>query len=264
MKSFYFFVVTLLFSQFVFAADATRTVNEKLVYTDPTLASANKFVYGVSADGFIENFTTPASNSPNVTGSVTSTNPGITGYAGYGDITVIGTYRYSDSTTQFSTNNVVAKSDSYDVGLRWLVSDLSTNYFTPFLLGGYQYGKTKETLTFTNGTTPSAIGNFDYHYSGTYLGAGGIIPINETWGFRADYKHTLNVSVSVDSNTCCTATSISNAKQKQWQAVAYYNFDQNINLQAGFQSTNLTYTTSGLNLDRKSTAPYIKLGYTFR
>jgi|GEM_PF-1227505 len=253
-----------------FAAD--RVVEDSLVYKDPTVAHQNQIVEGISLDYYslAQSFTIPTTYV-NLTGTQTYQQPGISGFVGSGDFTVLASYRSGTGTVNASGANtsggiaVTANANDaytqseYELDLRWLMTNYQTTYFTPYALVGY-VGQTRSetitaTVTATNrsssvSATNTSTSSVDSSSSTPLIGVGGIIPINQKIGFRIDAKFGFVTATSGGVSTSYNASRLT--------ATMYYNFADAWNAQLGAR------TESYSNGDQSTTGGYAMLGYTFK
>ncbi len=244
-----------------FAAD--RVIEESLVYKDPTVSRQNQMVKGISLDyySFSQNVSFANAPNPDITGTIAYQQPGISGFVGYGDITLMVSYRSGTGTADFSaqftglgtlTLNESFTQSEYEFDLRWLMTNFQTTYFTPYALIGY--AGTKFNSTITTPSLPSYSQSSEATDTVPLLGIGGIIPISDKFGFRVDEKFGFVSDTYSDS-----AGSVSSSYNiSRLTATMYYNFADSWNGQLGarYESNNTgTPSTTGF---------YGMLGYTFR
>ncbi len=248
------------FPIFVFALSSfstfaqQRVVEESLVYDDPTVARPGKWIFGLSVD-YLN--TSANSETKDSTGDANgyqksnSSQVGGSAVLGYGDLSLL--INYAPSKTTINNNSGVKTAETAwlgEVNLRWLIMDLKTKYFVPYVLGGYVRYMSSGTSTGTwTGWQKGTI-------EGPGLGVGGIVPLTEKYGFRADIKQYYANSTTTNSNVSYNTTD----KQQFWMitATAYYNITQNINFQLGAQNNFI----QGIPYSSQ-TGFYGKLGYTF-
>jgi hypothetical protein len=248
-------LVLVTISTATFAAD--RVIEDSLVYKDPTVAHQNQIVEGISLDyfSFSQDLRVPINNNPDLTGTMTYQQPGISGFVGSGDFTVMASYRSGTGTASFNgvVNNVaVTVNDSfnrseYELDLRWLMTKFQTNYFTPYALIGYGGSTMNQTITLVGYTNTFTADNTA---TAPLIGVGGIIPISEKIGFRIDDKFGLI------SDTSGGVTN--NFNENRLTATMYYNFAEAWNAQLGARYE--SYSDGSPS----TTGGYAMLGYTFR
>jgi len=148
--------------------------------------------------------------------------------------------------------------------LRYLITDLSTTHFTPYLLAGFNRVEENSNQsassgwTFSNGKTTAS---FSTKTNMPMLGVGGIIPVTTDYGFRADIK-VGSGSTSGTSNAYNPVLRQSATKVGyQGTGTFYYNLTSNVNLQLGAQwdRVSLVPWSNATNLY----GVYTKLGYTW-
>jgi len=237
----------------------SRVIEDSLVYDDPTVAKPNSWLYGLSVD---YNNTTANAAATDTQGNVNyqktvSSTVGASAFAGYGNFTLMGTYTPGRSTASVPAYAVTINQTSWtgDLTLRWLVMDLQTRYFVPYLLGSYmKAGGTDSMNVYVNGVQEIN----KYTAQGPGVGFGGIIPLTEKYGFRADVRDYF-AKVNTTSNVFPQYfNSNKNIQYIRSTLTGYYNFTDSINLQIGVQNS----FTKNQSMS-SATGFYTKLGYTF-
>ena len=197
-----------------------RVVEESLVYDDPTVAKPGKWLFGVGADFY-------SWSKQSSFGSYTETQkvsqPGVSAWTGYDDLTLLVSYKQGYGTTYYPGNNGGFRSDNKDIDitLRYLIMSLSKKYFVPYILAGYTDVTIKDTQYGNSGIVTKTF------FKAPSIGIGGIIPVTEKYGFRADYKRYKGMSSSSSNDP--------NDQFVPWTqmiritATAYYNISENIN-----------------------------------
>jgi hypothetical protein len=236
-----------------------RVIEESLVYDDPTVAKPGKWLLGASLDYYNYNAQGQAydSNNNKYPSSQNFSQPGVSAWAGYGDFSLLAAYKQGSGSTNVPAANTGWKTDNkeLEINLRYLIMPLSTKYFVPYVLAGYLRAVDTDTLTnvFINGvqevnTTTS---------KGPGIGAGGIIPITEKYGFRADYRQYKGTS-----STVSPVQAFNGSVDVQFIRItgtAYYNITDNVNIQLGARTQYVQ------NRPRSTaTGGYLSLGYTFQ
>ncbi len=235
----------------------TRVIEDSLVYNDPTVAKAGKWVGGVSADfyAFQVPITQYDSNFNPLSATQSLNMTGLSGYAGYDDFTLMVSYRQGSSTTQMGASSIVASSTPYqtEINLRYLATPLATKYFVPYFLVGYVGIHSNYLLNVTvNGAQENNFTNIQ-GYGG---GLGGIIPLTDKWGFRID-ERIYSGSVTTTSIIPSFNTS-SNSNFYQTTLASYYNFTEQINGQLGLRTETTTGAYGSTNYGL-----YATIGYRF-
>jgi len=234
-----------------------RVVEESLVYDDPTVAKPGKWLFGVAVGAFYSNGNTSGSDtSGNVVNATQQyTQPQGSAYIGYEDVTLLMRYQKSKATTQFPGNTAKMDGNTYSVDLRWLITQLGSKHFVPYVLGTYAQLTENTTFSYVNNSGVQQTGKSDA--KGPGLGFGGIFPITEKYGIRADARQ-YNAKSTNSSNMFSEFNSSSNIQYRQFQATGYYNITDSINLQLGGQSTYI--------VNRQESTSYgffTQIGYSF-
>jgi hypothetical protein len=236
-----------------FAAD--RVIEESLVYKDPTVSHQNEMVKGISLDyySFSQDITIPNAYGPAMSGTLSYQQPGISGFVGFGDITLMASYRSGTGTASVNgiiTHTPVTINDSftrseYELDLRWLMANYQTTYFTPYVLIGYGGSTMNQTLTVVG--YPQINLSQDNTATAPLIGVGAIIPVSEKIGFRIDEKFGF-----------VTDSSAGNSTENRLTGTMYYNFADAWNAQLGARYE--SYSDGSAS----TTGGYAMLGYTFR
>ena len=252
----YISTVTLIFLSLtsVSAFAQQRVVEESLVYDDPTVAKPGKWIFGASIDYLNTSANSETKDSTGDANGYQKSNSsqiGGSAYVGYGDFSILANYAPSKTTIN-NTSGVKTAETAWlgEVNLRWLIMDLKTQYFVPYVLGGYV--RYMSSGTSTGSWTGWQKGTIE----GPGLGVGGIVPLSEKYGFRADIKQYYANTKNTNSNSSYNTTD----KQQFWMitATAYYNITQNVNIQVGAQNNFI----QGIPYSSQ-TGVYGKVGYTF-
>jgi hypothetical protein len=255
----YFFAtgfVLATISTAAFAAD--RVIEDSLVYKDPTVAHRNQIVEGISLDyfSFAQNLIIPNAPNPDMTGTLTYLQPGISGFVGSGDFTVMASYRSGTGTANvtapingvtYTMNDSFTRSE-YELDLRWLMTNYQTTYFTPYALIGYAGSTMSQTITIAS--LPQFTYSADNSTTAPLIGVGGIIPMSEKIGFRIDEKFGFVTDTSAGVSN--------NYNQNRLTTTMYYNFADSWNGQLGYRFE--SYTDGSPSI----VGGYAMLGYTFR
>ena len=234
-----------------------RVVEESLVYDDPTVAKPGKWLFGAAVGAYYSNGDTVGNDTSGNTVYATQqyTQPQASAYIGYEDITFLLRYQKSKATTQFPGNTAEMDGSTYSIDLRWLISQLGTKHFVPYVLATYAQVTENTTFSYINNSGLRQTGKFDANGPG--LGFGGIIPITEKYGIRADARQYNAKSVNT-SNMFSAFNSSSDIQYRQFQATAYYNITEKINLQLGGQSTYIVNRPQST-----SYGMFSQIGYSF-
>jgi len=233
-----------------------RVVEDSLVYDDPTVSKPGKWAFGGAIGGYYSNSNTSGTDTSGNTVSASQqfTQPQGSLFAGYGDFTLLARYQKINATTGFPSNTMKNDGNSLSADLRWLITDLQAKYFVPYVLASYV--KQIENYTFSNfsggvqqtGRTVA---------KGPGVGLGGIIPITEKYGIRADIRQYSINSVGT-SNLYSGLNSNRNIQFREVAATGYYNITDSINFQAG---TGFSYIP---NQSQSSSYGFImQIGYTY-
>jgi hypothetical protein len=254
----YLFIALAFTSCGVIAAE--RVVEDSLVYDDPTVSKPGEWKGGVSFD--LYRFTSPvaAQNTQGQSVSATQnlTQPGVSGFVGYGDFTLMASYRQGQSTTQYgSPVNNTGTTSAYETefDLRYLITPLAMEYFVPYVLASYLDHRESDYVTVYQG------GVQEHNWSnarGPGAGLGGIIPITDKFGFRVD-ERIFSATNTNTSNLYSAFNYTNHLNVFQTTIVGYYNITENINAQAGFRSQQVHQST----LNSTTNGVYATLGYTF-
>ena len=234
-----------------------RVVEESLVYDDPTVAKPGKWLFGAAVGAYYSNGNTAGNDTSGNTvyASQQYTQPQASAYIGYEDITLLMRYQKSKSTTQFPGNTAQMDGSTYSIDLRWLISQLGTKHFVPYVLATYAQVTENTTFSYVNSSGLRQTGKSDA--KGPGLGFGGIIPITEKYGIRADARQ-YNAKSDNSSNMFSAFNTSTDIQYRQFQATAYYNITEKINLQVGGQSTYIVNRP-----ESTSYGMFSQIGYSF-
>lgn len=230
-----------------------RVIEETLVVKDPTVAERGNWIAGGAFEyWYVAGKMTQYNNANQkvAEGDLKFTQPGGSGWIGYGDFTLMFTTRSGsgdqDMTYAAGTINAASLKTTSDVKqkdnefiVRWLARGLSTRFFTPYVVAGYTQTKFDQDETLQPGFfwtingTPTR--QFRYTYKGPVLGLGAIFPINETFGVRVDGRAKFYSAELVSDYGKTTGNGVGG----DFITTGYVNFLRNFNIQAGFKLASL-------------------------
>jgi hypothetical protein len=162
---------------------------------------------------------------------------------GKGNLTALINYKDGSGTITYPFDYSKVKTRQAQFSLRYLLDELSTTYFTPYVMASYWNYHMKSDSYYTNGT---------FYYSETtnasapMIGGGVIIPFSNTFGVRLD---------DLWGVTNASGASTNNNK---------YGNNGNINIQSGYQLTQLKPSANVNEVNRNIEGLYAKIGYTFK
>lgn len=264
----------------VFASEEgqQRVIEESLVYKDPTVSSSGNWVFGIAAEEFYVNgqAIVPSSSGDGSleTGTVSASKPGINFFAGYGDVTLNYVYRSgnenlnlfhnSSALEPLSGSHTVALSQKEnEIDVRWRLSSLDTDWFSPYVYAGYIDVKSDNTDTlqgfgqvWTATGTPTRTSTNEW--KGYMAGAGAIIPVSENYGFRIDAGLIGTSATYILSNGTPV---IGSGIGGRATGTIYYNIAQGWNAQAGWR---LQYLNGGNAGSTSPSGVFAMLGYSFK
>jgi len=235
-----------------------RVLEDSLVYDDPTVSRPGKWSAGLSLDYFATKNDTTVNDTQGGSHSASQTlyQPGGSMFIGYGDFSLMGSYRQGTVNTNVpagggltssNTGNETYKNTEIDV--RWLATPLAMKYFVPYALVGWEkVNASQKWNVYVNGVQEDNVTNAQ----GFGAGLGGIVPLTEKFGFRIDARNFW-VQAKTTSNLFAAFNSTKNTNDTQFTATAYYNITDGANIQLGLKTS--SYTNTGV---------YAQLGYTFR
>jgi hypothetical protein len=230
-------IPVLIFSLLSGIASAQqRVVEESLVYDDPTVAKENKWVKGILLGYYYSNADSSVTNSSgtDIRTQQKFSQPAAQAFVGYGNFTLLGSYEKKNVTTSVpnssASSSTTMKEDgnTYGLDFRYLAIPLQQKYFVPYALLSYVTSHSGvEFNTYSNGVQKR---NFN-HAKGPGIGAGGIIPLTNKFGFRVDIRqyqlktnNTNNYSASIEAR---------NLEYRLATTTAYYNLTEGVTLQLG-------------------------------
>lgn len=175
------------------AKTASKTTRNALVYGAPAVAAPGKQMYGISVD--VSRYQTkeplyyPAGAvMGNVTQSYSVVQPGVSFWAAGGDYAVLVSYarRSGSMTAAVSGVGTLSKSyktNSFGLDVRWLFRQYSSEHFMPYALAGVA-------LDSSSGTADEIdfLDNYSRKDLLLVVGGGGIIPLDDNFGFRVEAR----------------------------------------------------------------------------
>ena len=256
-----------------------RVIEDSLVYSDPTVARENNWTMGFSVDYYSlsQNLTKTKTlysslgqpETGNLSGMQVRTEPGVSLFVGYGDVTAMLSYRSGTGSTSLSgslspdpiTVNEVASwtSSETELDVRWLLRKYQISNFVPYILAGYisdtETDNYNGSCTWAGSSCIYAPSSLNGTITAPLIGIGGIIPLTEKYGIRVDERFA-NASANYTIGSFSGST---NFNMNRLTATMYYNFADSWNAQLGgrYQTNNSAGggTTAGL---------YAMLGYTIK
>jgi hypothetical protein len=177
--------------------------NEALVSWEPMMASGKWFVGAAAEYSYVSgDYTVYGLNGEqHAEGDLKHQLPGLHIYAGYGDLSLLYTYRNGEGDLNFTYDPFVVgpatpvsttskiKVQEHEVTLRWIA--YKGRYFVPYVVAGYSWTEFQETQTIrTAGVTWSTTGTAErsqtIEYSAPLVGIGAIVPLKEGIGLRLE------------------------------------------------------------------------------
>ena len=244
-----------LFSSGAFSQ--TRVIEDSLVYSDPTLSKGSGWIYGGSVDYWSVSMKYKPLNGI-YTGNLQYDQPGVSLFVGKGNLTALINYKDGSGNITYPNDYSKVRTRQAQFSLRYLLDELSTTYFTPYVMASYWNYHMKNDSYYTNG-------NFYYtestNASAPMIGGGVIIPFTNTFGVRLDdlWGVTNASGVSTNSNKYGN-----NGNINMLTLVAYYNLTNNINFQFGYQTVQLKPSANVNEVNRNIDGLFAKIGYTFK
>jgi hypothetical protein len=248
-------------------AEEKRVIEDTLVYTDPTVAAAGQWLYGISIEAFDRTKASDGVNPATLSkdsGTINGVLPGVNLFVGYNNFTFTYHHKSGSSTTKYTnaTGNWTQEEDGEfnEFSARWLIRDVADS-FTPYLtaMAGEFTGDFVSTLD--SGATWPVLGTRRFRASMranyTSAGVGVIIPFNEKAGIRID-GGAVDMNATVDTGWVPLTGSGTGGR---YTATVYYNFSENWNVQLGGRMEKINLGAIGL-IERSGI--YGMLGYTLR
>lgn len=245
----------------------------RLVNGDPTVAAAGKWVFGISAEYSRYKATEPlyypvGGLLSSVTQSYSTSQPGLSAWLGYGDITVTASFRKrTGSMAAPAAGAILSKSfrtTETEFEARWLLSQLSADHFVPYAVAGIGLGS-------TSGTGNEVDFQDIYSQKDTILmlGAGAIVPIDEKIGFRVEGRLGADKQKSSGSYVANPGVTLSfasysytaTANYSRLNASMYFKIDGGWNAQLGYRRG---HYAAGIGPAFGDTAIYASVGYVYR
>lgn len=248
-KAAFSFMAFAVFFPFLAATPALaddRVIDEEIVLMDPTVSAPKKWAAGASGEYWYMAGPYKTNNAAGEVvskGSINGRIPGGNVFIGYDKWTL--QYSHREGTleiqqtdvdnTAFRTTSRLKQIED-EVTLRYLMK--ANSHFSPYLLVGYN-----ETSVSTNKHIDTAGFVWAYNNSKNYLtravytsglvGVGAIVPINQTFGFRADGRllFTSAVSNRDDNNLRRAGNGVGGAAT----GTVYVNIVRGLNVQGGLK-----------------------------
>lgn len=253
--------MNVAFASMAFAAEE-RVIEETLIYKDPTVAGAGKWIFGGSVEGMYT-FGKASGydlNGNPASGTISATKPGVNIFVGYGDFTLNYAYKSGTNNWTFPNVNTSEKLTNNELIGRWIFSGV-TDLFTPYVYAGYYTMNKNQTDTIVNSAlvwtaTLTPVLTSTSKFTGTMLGIGGIVPVSDKWGVRLD-GGVINNKVTTTGAGLTSSSRTGNGGRVT--GTVYYNFDRNWNAQFGGR-----YEVYGGGTGEKIGGVFGMLGYTFK
>lgn len=268
-----------LMSNAVYAEDSGRVIEETLVYKDPTVSAAGKWLFG----GAVEDLYThgpywsmsSSGDGQKEHGTVNANKPGINLFAGHGDFTVNFAYRKGTlgvdlnhtATTQMPSNythHMAINEKENELNLRWRLRSLDNSFLSPYVYLGYidVQSDYSDTLPISSGITwaynGSRVSSSTTTYKGAMVGIGAIIPVSATYGLRVDGGLTsTNATWTRSDGVTATGSGVGG----RFTGTLYYNIAQGWNAQLGGRYVMLNGGTLGYH---NIIGAFVMLGYSYK
>jgi len=238
-------LTTSLLTIFSDAFAQNREIQDSLIYSDPTVSKSTNYIYGGSFEYWSSKTTSSSGNNSNVT------QPGFNLFAGKDNLTVSLSYKGSGSSTITINNNDFSNRGAKETegSLRWLSKEkIAFDTIYPYLTVGYLSGYSYN--SYYGGV----------HYTGPTYGVGGIVPFNDKFGLRTEFKF-LSLSQKADSTTYPSVNSNGNTVTGN----LYWNLDADWNAQFGAKKT--YYAGGGIlstGLQNTSLGYFVMIGRSYK
>lgn len=252
-----------------------RVVEDTLVFKDPTVSAPGKWIFGAALEDTYEfaPITTFNVNGSLESGRINSSKPGISAFAGYGDLTGNYTFRKGNENLALSTDGISdtqANSVSEnEITLRWRFSNLDGSWLIPYIYAGFVdiHVDTVDTITSppgaywasVGGVNRSPVGTSTTQWQGAMAGVGGIIPVSNKFGFRTD-EGIISTRSTWESEF--GPSSKGSGVGGRFTGTMYYNIAKGLNAQIGGRYEYLNGGSSGIARYRNGV--FVMLGYVFK
>jgi hypothetical protein len=201
--------------------------------------------------------------------SYSYTQPGVSAWVGKGDLSLMASYLSGRGTINSSVQSagIIGKSfqaKELSIDARWLLRALSSNHLIPYVLIGYSQK--------SNDGSANEL-EFQDAYSQKdkilVIGAGAIIPLNETVGFQIDARVGSDKQKRSDIYTAKPGVILSfyshdssnSADFSRLSASMYYNIYAGLSAQLGAKHESYP---DGAGSSVQSTGIYATLGYSYK
>ncbi len=252
-----------------------KTAQYRLASNDPTVAAEGKWVYGISAEyakfKATEPLYYPAAGGVlnSVTQSYSVSQPGVSVWAGFGDITVMASFRKRTGNVASLVPGVGPLSKSFrtsdtEFDVRWLIPQFSSSHFAPYAIAGLGLGS-------TSGTANEIDFLDTYSQKDTLLmmGAGAIFPLDEKIGFRAEGRMGWDKQKSSGTYVASPGVTLSfnsysysaTATYNRLSASMYYKIGAGWNAQLGFRRGSYS---AGIGPAYSDSAFFLSAAYAYR
>ena len=241
-----FAVLGIGFSSSAFSQ--SRTIEETLVVSDPTVAAQGKWKVGGALEyWYVHTEYDIVDTAGNKVGNSTLnlTQPGFNLFAAHGNWTLQGTSRKGDG-DYTATQGTLAyggpqRQKDQEFTLRYLFPNRA---ISPYVLVGYGKTNLETEYNFTSANTWTCTGNsrmmVTTEYKGPLLGGGAIVPFSEKLGMRADlrlhwYQGTSTHTGNVKTGGCADADG--SGLGYDFTVTGYWNIVGGLNAQLGGKAT---------------------------
>jgi hypothetical protein len=251
-----------------------KVAEDMFIYKAPYVATRNQWALGASADYFnnMVSEALPYSVSGvtyKTTKNYSHTQTGFSAWVGYDDLSIIASYKSGRSTVDVDVPGAGTIGKSFQtkelaVDVRWLLRNLSSSHLMPYVLLGYSQS--------SNDGSANEL-EFQDAYSQKdrvlALGAGAIIPLNETLGIQVDVRVGSDKQKRSDSYTASPGVTLSfysrdsssTADFSRLSASMYYNIYEGWCAQLGAKHESYP---DGAGSSVQTTGIYATLGYSYK